>query len=48
MIGEIEMKGNEKNSDKKQMSLSVKIMAGFLAALMLAGTVFGVLAYMIF
>lgn len=32
---------------KKTTSLSVKLMAGFLALLMLAGTVFGVVAFII-
>jgi hypothetical protein len=35
-----------KNTDKKP-TVFVKIMAGFLAALMIAGTVFAVLAYVI-
>lgn len=41
------MKSNGKNSEKKQISLPAKIMAAFLAALMLAGTVFGVISYII-
>jgi len=42
------MKNRENKNEKKQVSLSAKIMAGFLAALMLAGTVFGVLSYILF
>lgn len=43
MIGESKMKNSEKKNEKVQLSLAAKIMAGFLAALMLAGTVFGLL-----
>ena len=37
-----------KNQEKKQVSLKVRIMAGFLALLMLAGTVFAVISYVFF
>ena len=37
-----------KNQEKKTLSLKARIMAGFLALLMLAGTVFGVISYIIF
>lgn len=36
-----------KEQEKKKASLKVRIMAGFLALLMLAGTVFAVIAYIL-
>ena len=42
---EEKMKNNETN-EKKPVSLGVKIMAGVLALLMLSGTVFGLIAYL--
>lgn len=41
------MKNSEKKNEKVQLSLAAKIMAGFLAALMLAGTVFGLLTMLL-
>ena len=47
MTAETEKNMKKENENKKPISLSVKIMAGFLALLMLAGCVFGVLYYII-
>ena len=41
------MKNSEKKNEKVQLSLAAKIMAGFLAALMLAGPVFGLLTMLL-
>jgi hypothetical protein len=46
-MGESKMKNSEKKNEKVQLSLAAKIMAGFLAALMLAGTVFGLLTMLL-
>lgn len=43
MIGDSEMK----NQEKKSISITARILAGALAILMLAGTVFGVIVYII-
>ena len=43
MTAETERIMKTENENKKPMSLTAKIMAGFLALLMLAGSVFGVL-----
>lgn len=40
------MKNNENKTGKK-LSLAAKILAGFLAALMLAGTVFGLISMLV-
>ena len=37
-----------KNQEKKTLSLKARILAGLLALLMLAGTVFGVVSYVFF
>ena len=37
-----------KNQEKKTLSLKARILAGVLAVLMLAGTGFGVISYIIF
>ena len=37
-----------KNQEKKTLSLKARILAGFLALLMLAGTVFAVISYINF
>ncbi len=36
-----------KNGENKKISLSARIMAGVLAALMLAGVIFGVIMYLV-
>ena len=36
-----------KNGDKKKISLSARVMAGFLALLMIAAVVFGVLGFLL-
>ena len=36
-----------KNGEQKNLSLSARILAGVLAGLMIAGVVFGVLAYLV-
>ncbi len=41
------MKNSEKKNEKVQLSLAAKILAGFLAALMLAGTVFSLLTMLL-
>ncbi len=41
------MSNNKENTEKKGTSLGVKILAGFLALLMLAGTVFGLIFYIL-